>query len=133
MKNDYSVTLTFETKQGRDNFIKLLQSGTKGELTVTDVKPPKTINVIQLPAKQANLDPHLDGGEFSTPECPLYVKEYDYSQGQLSWTATPDPLKAYDLHTNDRLAHAQKLFVTGFNNRGGIIRTFQVAVEEVKE
>jgi hypothetical protein len=64
-----------------------------------------------------------------------YLKEFEYSQGYLSYSTTPDPLKALDIESTKRnnpefvldcfmrYRHAEE---------GNIIKTFQIEVE-VKE
>jgi len=59
-----------------------------------------------------------------------YVNRHEYSQGESSYTTTPDPLKAIDLNTYEY--NADLLWKCCVVRAGGIVEDYDVTIEKVE-
>ena len=86
----------------------------------------KNIKVIQIGPRPTENPPEIMPMiNYSTPERPVFLKDWEYSQS-LSWEVTDDPLKAIDLNSS-KCNHDFdiQLFVT---ERGGKVCEYGVTV-----
>jgi len=77
---------------------------------IVEAQNTKEIRVIQMDS---------EGGRF--------VREFEYSQGQASWTSVTKPEEAIDLNTT---RHNESLVERAMTTRGGKVKTFTVTVTE---
>lgn len=93
----------------------------------------KIIKVIQLGTKPIDYLKRGICGDFSTVTETLFVREAEYSQGELSWSSTHDPLKALDLNKHPQFLDnfiSTKEHKCRLEGTGTILKTFNVTVEE---